>query len=150
VWSPSQAAAQRIAKRRPNFHSAINFWPFAGVMVALLFVFLSEASPFHRHLWYPVDLSTSVYASSQRKALREDALRISIARDGKVFFGNMRIVPEDLPGLIHDALQEGSEKKVYLAVDTRSKYGDTARIVDQIRLAGIERLCFLTQRPTVR
>ena len=118
VWSPSQAAKQRTAKRRSKFYSFINVWPFVSVMVALLFVFLASVSPFHHHLWYPVDLPTSVYASPQRLALREDAMRISIHRDGSVYFRNTQVVPDDLPGLIHDALQEGAEKNAYLAVDT--------------------------------
>jgi biopolymer transport protein ExbD len=150
VWSPSQAAAERAAKRRSNFYSFINVWPFVGVMVALLFAFLPNFSPFHHHLWYSVDVPMSVYASPQRLALREDAMRISISRDGSVYFRHSQVVPEDLPGLIHDALLEGSEKKVYLAVDTRSKYGATARTVDQLRLAGIQHLCFLAEKPAGR
>jgi biopolymer transport protein ExbD len=150
VWSPSQAAAERVAKRRPTFYSFINFWPFAGVMVVLLFMFLADLPPIHHNLWYAGDLPTSVYARSQPLALREDAMRIYIRRDGSVFFGNTLVAADDLPGLIHNALQEGAEKKVYLAVDPRSRYGATARTVDQLRLAGIEHICFLAQKSTGR
>jgi biopolymer transport protein ExbD len=149
VWSPSQAAAHRAAQRRSTYYSVINLWPFAGVMVALVFVFLADAAPIHRHL-HPVDLPTSVNASPQRLALREDAMRITISMDGSVYFRDNRVQPDDLPGFLHDALGEGAEKKVYLAVDSRSKYWTIARTVDQIRLAGIQRLCFLTQRPIER
>jgi biopolymer transport protein ExbD len=146
VWSPSRAAAQRAAKRRSTYYSSINVWPFVGVMVALLFVFLARTTPIHQHLWAAVDLPRSTSALPQRSALREDTMRVSITRNGTVFFRNLRIVQEDLPGLIHDALQEGSEKKVYLAVDARSKYGLTASVVEQIRIAGIREVCFLTEK----
>ena len=71
---------------------------------------------------------------------------MSITRNGDVFFRNLMIVPEELPPLIHEALQEGSEKKVYLAVDTRSKFGTTASIIEQIQTAGIRQICFLAEK----
>ena len=146
VWSPSQVAAQRTAKRRSTYYSSINVWPFLAVTVTLLCVFLVSGKPLHSYLWVPVDLPRSTYAAAQRSALREDALRISITRNGDVFFRNFRIAPEDLPGHIHDALQEGSERKVYLAVDTRSKFGTTASVIEQIQTAGIRQVCFLAEK----
>jgi biopolymer transport protein ExbD len=151
VWSPSQAAVQRAAKRRSRFYSFINVWPFVSVTVVLLVLFMVvQPPPFHHYLSYPADLPMSVYASPQRLALREDAMRISIPKDGAVYFRGSNIAPEELPGLIRNALKEGSEKKVYLAVDIRSRYGATAKVVDQLRLAGIEHICFLAQKPSGR
>jgi len=71
-----------------------------------------------------------------------------MTRDGRVFLRYNHVAPENLPGLIHDALQEGAEKKIYLAVDARSKYGDAARVVEQISLAGIRQICLMAQKPT--
>lgn len=119
-------------------------------MVVLLFVFLADLPPIHHNLWYAGDLPASVYASPQPLALREDSMRIYIRRDGSVFFGNTLVSSDELPGLIHDALQNAAEKKVYLAVDPRSRYGATAETVDQLRMAGIQRLCFLAERPAER
>src|ERR1700746_3768933 len=31
VWSPSQAAAQREARRRSRFYRDLNLWPFVGI-----------------------------------------------------------------------------------------------------------------------
>jgi hypothetical protein len=41
VWSPSQAAAQREAKRKSQFYSYLNLWPFAGVLLALFIMILN-------------------------------------------------------------------------------------------------------------
>ena len=44
------------------------------------------------------------------------------------------------------AVQEGSERKVYLKVDARAKYGDAERVVDQVRAAGIQQICILAEK----
>jgi biopolymer transport protein ExbD len=146
VWSPSQAAAQRAAKRRSSYYASINVWPFLAVTVTLLSIFFVMPWPSPSHHGLPIHLPRSNYAALQRGALREDAMRISITRNGDVFFRNFKIVSEELPRLIHDALQEGSERKVYLAVDVRSKYGTTASVIEQFQAAGISQVCFLAEK----
>ncbi|HKW65307.1 MAG TPA: biopolymer transporter ExbD [Candidatus Acidoferrum sp.] len=148
AWSPSKAAAQREAKRRPVFYKNLNLWPFVGVVVALLFTFLANVPPFV-HSVLP-HLPTSIYATVQPRAEAEDAMKVLISRDGRVFFGEMQVNSEELPGFIDDALQNGAEKKVYLAVDSRSKFADTAAVVDQIGKAGIRDICFLTEKANPR
>ena len=114
MWSASQVATQRAAKRRSVIYPTINVWPFVAVMIALLVIFMTNTTPFHYHLWAPVDLPSSVYAAAQPSALREDAMRISIRRDGEIYFRNSRIAPEELPRLIQDAVRAGGEKKICL------------------------------------
>jgi biopolymer transport protein ExbD len=143
MWSPSQEAARRAASRRPTFYTSINFWPIVGVAFCLLLLFMTDVR-LHPHFWVAVVLPKSIHATAQDKALREDAIRISIVRDGRVYFTNSRVRPESLPALIRGAVQDGAEKKVYLEVDERASYGDTAKVVDQIRIAGIREVCFLT------
>jgi biopolymer transport protein ExbD len=147
MWSPSKAAALSAAKRRSSVRPTINLWPFLAILVVLLIVFMVSPTPLHFHLWVPVDLPRSVYAAPQPGALRDDAIRISIRRDGSVYFRNMQVMPEDLSGLIRDSLKNGSEKKVYIAVDSRTKFLDAEKVVDQIRLAGVQQICFLAERP---
>jgi biopolymer transport protein ExbD len=148
VWSPSQVAAQRGAKRQSAVYPTINVWPFVSVMIVLLVIFMACGTPLHYHLWASLDLPKINYAVPQRNALREDAMRISITKDGHVFFRSNEIKLEQLPSLIHDAVGEGAEKKVYLAVDVRSQYGDTGRVVEQIRLTGIRQICFIAEKLT--
>lgn len=147
MWSPSRAAAERAARRRSSFYPHINVWPFVGVMVALLSLFLARATPLHQGLWAGVDLPAALHVSSEPRALREDAIRIAVTSDGTVYFGNSRVNPEDLTGLIRQSVKEGSERKVYLAVDARSRYGRTTAVLEQIREAGIRQICFLAEKP---
>jgi biopolymer transport protein ExbD len=116
-------------------------------MLALLFLFLGETN-LHWHPRGSVDLPEAQNAVLERSALREDVMRIAVARDGSVYFRQTRIGREDLPKLIRTALQEGAEKKVYLAGDRRAKNESVKLVLDQIRLAGITSVVILTEEST--
>jgi biopolymer transport protein ExbD len=124
VWSPSRAAAQRAAKRISAFYSSLNLWPFVGIMIALLFMFLANTSPIHGRWGAPVDRARSFHAVAQPGALREDAMKVYVTRDGNVFFGPRVIALNELTDRVRGALREGAEKRIYLSVDARSRYGD--------------------------
>jgi len=53
----------------------------------------------------------------------------------------------DLANEIREGARNGAEKRVYLVADARAKYGDTMAVLVQIRLAGIESVSFLTEKP---
>ena len=144
AWSPSRTAVEREAKRRPVFYTYMNLWPFVAVLLVLLIVFMVVGPPIHTLV--TVDLASGVYATVQPKALAEDAMKIYVTRDGRVFFRTDRVRPESLPILIRSAVQEGAERKVYIAVDSRARYGDAAAVVEQIGNAGIRDICFLAYK----
>jgi biopolymer transport protein TolR len=145
VWSPSQAAALRAAERRPSVYPTFDLMPFVGVFMVLLFIFMLTP-PSHGGL-SPVDLTKAKTATLQPGAIREDAIRIVLARDGRCFFRFTTAKPEDLPNLIRTAIRAGSERKVYLFADSRAKNGSVEVIVDQIRRAGIINVVILANKP---
>ncbi len=147
MWSPSQAIAGRAAKRTPAPFATINLAALASVLVALLALFLGGTAP-DVHQWRAADLPEAQHATLQHAALREDAIRITVARDGQVYFRQSRVGPADLPDLIRTALREGSERTVYLVADRRARYGDVKLAVEQVRLAGISNVVVLTENPT--
>jgi biopolymer transport protein TolR len=122
-------------------------WAFVSVMLALLCLFIGDTTP-HRHRSVAVDLPVAQNAAWEPSAVREDEIRVEVTRDGGVYFRSNRISLEDLPERIRTALQEGAEKKIYLAADGRAKNGDVERVFDQIRLAGITNVAILAEKPT--
>ncbi len=94
----------------------------------------------------PDDLARTQHAAPLPGALREDAMLISVTRDGNIFFGTHQINCGDLPAAVRDSVQHGSERKVYLKVDARAKYGDAVVVIDQIRLAGIRDVGIITDQ----
>jgi biopolymer transport protein ExbD len=119
-------------------------WPLVGVSITLLIVMmLITGPPFHSTV---VDLALSVHAASEPKAVREDSIRVAITRDGSLFFRNVKIAPNDLPKMIRDAVQNGAERKVYLAVDARAKYGDVKVVYDAIAEGSVNEISLIAQK----
>jgi len=80
-------------------------------------------------------------------ALSEDAIQISVTRDGQVYFAKDRIMLQHLPEEIRQGVRNGAANRIYLNVDARAKYGEIIAVLVQIRLAGIENVGFLTEKP---
>lgn len=119
--------------------------PFLGVFSALLFMFMCIAPSDHGGR-SPVNLPRVQSATLQPGALREDAIRIVVTRDGRFYFDSAAAQPGELPNLIHTALRHGSERTVYLLADSRAKNGDVEIVIDQIRLAGITDVVILADK----
>jgi biopolymer transport protein TolR len=119
---------------------------FAAIMCALVAMFLLaatlriEAPRMGAHL--PLDFAYASHSVPLQKALREDALFVAVTRDGKIYFENELILPQELPTAIRERLSRGAESKVYIRADARTKYGNV-EVVDGVHSAGIEDIAFL-------
>lgn len=131
IWSPSQLAAQRVARRRSTYYATLNLWPFVGVMMALVFIFIPH-SPHTQNppFWKAVDVPRVAHPTAQPDARREDAVWVSITRDGNLFVGKAQVQRADLALWIRGALRAGSPKKLFMNVDARAKYGNVKIVLD--------------------
>jgi biopolymer transport protein ExbD len=140
----------KATKRRPAvlLHVNIAEMPFLSVAIVLLVVFMvTTPSP---HSMNNIDLSVSSQGQSQLGAKKWDAIRVSVTRDGSYYFRNERIHADVLPNRVHDALLNGAERKVYLAVDSRARYMDMAALLPMIRLGGVNQIALISERPLTR
>jgi len=143
MWSAQRLMKLRAANRRPAFFCRIELIPLLGILIALLIIFMIGVPTTHHGNY--ADMVKSSHSVYQRRAIREDAMRVVIARDGAVYFGNMRINPDELPDQIRARLGQGTERTVYLTVDARARYGRVAAVVDGVRLAGLQNITFITE-----
>jgi biopolymer transport protein ExbD len=144
---PRWALASLKRRNQNELLCRMDMWGFVSVMLAIL-VWTRFGLPHPAHSYRSsVDWAIAVHSSPQPGALKEDAMLISITRDSRVFFRDRQIAPKDLPEEIREGFRLGAEKKVYLAVDALAEYGDVPVILDKIRLAGIENVSFLTEKP---
>jgi biopolymer transport protein ExbD len=109
---PAQPRFKLNALRRRNeLLCRIDMWGFVSVMLAIL-VWTRFGLP---HPPYAdrssVDRAIAKHSNLQPDAQKEDALLISITRDGSVFFRDHRIVPTDLASEIREGVRSGAEKK---------------------------------------
>jgi biopolymer transport protein ExbD len=90
-----------------------------------------------------LDLAVVSHPISFWFAPREDAIRVAITRDDNLFFGGSKVSAADIPLKIRESIKNGSEKRIYLQVDGRAKYGIVKPVLDEIRDARVERVSFL-------
>jgi biopolymer transport protein TolR len=133
----------RKRSRRPQFLKGIDFWAFLSVELVLLMIFMANAPPLHTHS-SRIDFVRTHHAKPMPGALREDAMLVVVTRDGNFFFGNLQVRSTELSRSIQECLRRGSERKVYLQVDARARYGDAAAVLEQVRQAGIENIGIIT------
>lgn len=92
-----------------------------------------------------VDLAPTGHPEAMPGALKEDALQVSLTRDGTIYYGGRKVAANELASVLQKGLREGSEKKVYLKADARARYGDVEAVLDLIRQAGIENVALMTE-----
>jgi biopolymer transport protein ExbD len=139
----------RKSRRSPKLFSDCNTLPFASVMGMIVFVvlliFMTIPSDYHRGA--SVDLPRVLHPVAMRGADREDAVKVSILRDGRVYLGTDQVDLADLPAKIQDRLKDRDvERKVYIMADTRARWSDLEMVLVDVRSAGIIRVAFLANQ----
>ena len=117
---------------------------FAAILMVLLFTFmLATTAEFHYREHNAANLAIVAHPKLMPGANREDALKIAILRDGKIFFGTEWVAAAELPAKIRQGLSRGAERKVYIIADPRVHYWAVLEVLDGVRSAGVGNIAFL-------
>src|SRR5690242_21703304 len=108
-------------------NSNINVTPMVDVMLVLLIIFMVITPMLQKGV--SVDLAKVNNPSQMPDADKEDALLVAVMRDGKIFFGNDRIEPDQLTQKIKDRISNKVDKRVYVRADARAKFGSVVEVV---------------------
>ena len=122
----------------------INVTPMVDVMLVLLIIFMVITPMLQKGV--SVDLAKVNNPAQMPDADKEDALLVAVMRDGKVFFGNDQIPPDQLTQKVKDRLANRTDKRVFVRADARAKYGSVVEVVDNVRSAGVDQLGLLTDQ----
>jgi biopolymer transport protein ExbD/biopolymer transport protein TolR len=93
-----------------------------------------------------VDMAKVNNPTPMQDADKEDALLVSVMRDGTVYFGADKITPDSLTGKVKDRLANRTDKRVYVKADARAHFGNVVQVVDGVRAAGVDDLGLLTDQ----
>ncbi len=138
-----------LAKRNEGakISSDINVTPMVDVMLVLLIIFM-VITPMLQH-GVSVDMAKVNNPEQMPDADKEDALLVSVMRNGDVFFGTDKISVDNLTTKVKDRLANKADKRVYVKADARAHFGSVVQVVDAVRAAGVDDLGLLTdQRKT--
>jgi biopolymer transport protein ExbD len=93
------------------------------------------------------DLPHVSHAVSVSGANREDAMVVTVLRDGSIYFGTDKVRPDHVRSKILDRLKYSRvERKVYIRADRRVRYSTVKDILEGVRSSGIERVAFLVDQ----
>src|SRR6202140_215911 len=112
-------------------NSDINVTPMVDVMLVLLIIFMVITPMLQKGV--SVDMPKVNNPTPMADADKEDALLVSIMRDGDVFFGTDKITPENLTGKVKDRLANRSDKRVFVKADARAHFGNGGQVVERGR-----------------
>ena len=129
---------------RGGIQSEINVTPMADVMLVLLIIFMVITPMMQKGV--SVELAGTTNPVDMQEADQEDAVLVSVTRDGRFYLGPDVVRLEDLPSLVVNMLSGRLDKTVYVKSDFRSRYGDVVAVVDTVRAAGVDRIGLLTDR----
>jgi biopolymer transport protein ExbD/biopolymer transport protein TolR len=124
--------------------SDINVTPMVDVMLVLLIIFMVVTPMLQKGV--SVDMAKVNNPAPMEDADKEDALLVSITRDGKVYFGTEQISIDGLTTKVKDRLANKPDKRVYVKADMRAHFGGVVQVVDAVRAAGVDDLGLLTDQ----
>ena len=133
-----------LPKRKMAVNSDINVTPMVDVMLVLLIIFMVITPMLQKGV--SVELAKTDNPQSMADADKEDALLISVMRDGTIYFGSDKVTPDQLTERVKDRLATKADKRVFIKADARAKYGSVVEVVDNIRSAGVDQLGLLTEQ----
>src|SRR5437588_1121118 len=109
-----------LAKRDEGskVNSDINVTPMVDVMLVLLIIFM-VITPMLQH-GVSVDMAKVNSPEQMPDADKEDALLVSVTRDGLVYFGADQISVDNLTNKVKDRIANKPDKRVYVKADMRA------------------------------
>ena len=137
--------SRKLRTRGNEYFAYLNLWPFVGIMVASYAFWL-----YTRYLISPTVVPAwTLQLSGERSKCRgltgKTQCTFHVTRDGTLYFNDWKVRVQDLPKRIGESVESGSEKRVYLYVDQKAKYGDVKQAPDGVCDSGIENVSFLVQ-----
>jgi biopolymer transport protein TolR len=121
--------------------SEINVTPLVDVMLVLLIIFMVTAPMMTQGL--DVDLPQ---VNTQPIATETDRVVVTITAAGELFIDNTKVdAAQDVGPKVKRVMEVKNTKQVFLRADKSIEYGQVARIMGQIRQAGITAMGLVTE-----
>jgi biopolymer transport protein ExbD/biopolymer transport protein TolR len=134
-------------KKAPPPVSDINVTPMVDVMLVVLIIFMVITPLLNKGV--NIELATARNPITMADADKEDAVIVSITRDGTVFLSpGLNKLPDlkDLGQKVKDLLADRPVKTVYIRSDSGAKYSIVEDVVDGLRTGGVEDVGLITEQ----
>ena len=126
-----------------SFMSDINVTPFVDVMLVLLIIFMVTAPM----MMQGVDVSLPE-ATSEPLDSEKDHLIITVDQKNQVYINDYKVTVEFLGEKLAKILEGRDERGVFLKADENIPWGTVAKVMAEIKNAGVEKLGMVTEPET--
>ncbi len=123
--------------------SEINVTPFVDVMLVLLIIFMVTAPMMTQGV--DIDLPET---SSEPLESKNEQLIVAVDKNQKVFIGEYEVNIEIFKEKLENILSGRQNREVFLKADKGVAYGVVARVMSEIKNAGVEKLGIVTEPDT--
>ena len=124
--------------------SAPNVIPMADIMLVLLIIFMVITPMLQKGM--TVDMAKVINPEDLPNADKDDAVIVAVTRDGGYFVGNNKTSLDAVASQVSDLISGRTDKTVFIRSDSRAKYGDVVKLVDEVRSAGVDNVGLLTDK----
>ena len=122
----------------------INVTPMVDVMLVMLIIFMVITPMLQKG--QTVEKVKTQNPIAMADADKDDAVLVSVTRNGDTFLGTTKMPPDQLPGKVKDLLTSRLDKTVYINADARARYERVVEVVDNLRAAGVDQIGLLTEQ----
>jgi biopolymer transport protein ExbD len=123
----------------------INVTPMVDVMLVMLIIFMVITPMLSKGI--SVDLVKTKNPIAMQNADKDDAILVSITKDGKVYLGSDQFSNlNDLGVKVKDRLTTKLDKTVFLKNDSRARFERIVEVIDNLRGFGVDQLGLLTEQ----
>ena len=119
--------------------SDINVTPFVDVMLVLLIIFMVTAPMMMQGVDVALPEATAKPLESQK-----ENLVITVDKDHQVHINDFAVEPDYLREKLAAILANRSDREVYFKADKEVPYGIVAKVMAEIKAAGVEKLGMVT------
>jgi len=124
--------------------STPNVIPMADIMLVLLIIFMVVTPMLQKGM--NVDMAKVNNPADMPNADKDDAVIVAVTRDGAVYLGQTKSDLSAIASQVSDLIAGRLAKTVFIKSDSRAKYGDVVKLVDEVRSAGVDNVGLLTDR----
>lgn len=121
--------------------SDINVTPLVDVMLVLLVIFMVTAPM----LFSGVNLKLPKTQKVNNVGLRPELVILSVTETEQFFLGKTAILPKDIVPSILSQFKKNNTDVVYLRADYNLKYEKVAKLIANLKKAGVSNIALVTE-----
>jgi len=134
---------EAVGGKSGGVKSEINIIPLADVMLVLLIIMMLIAPL----LQAGVSVTLPQAMNSDEKGDAQNATVVAIGPGGDMYVNAQPVAESELATRVTSALEQSADRVLVIKADHEVEYGAVMAAMDQLRVAGVENIALMTDRP---